>query len=77
MQFRRGNEAEHFILTLRIHGNQGKVLGMRMLLMTGVFVIAGLSSGCLVRETVTEDGEVISNRYKIEEPLHSRTDPVR
>ena len=50
---------------------------MRMLLMSFVLVLAGASAGCLVRETVSEDGEVISNRYKLEEPFHSRTDPVR
>ncbi len=50
---------------------------MKKLLMSCLLILAVASSGCLVRETVTEDGEVISDRYKLEEPLHSRTDPVR
>lgn len=48
---------------------------MRMLLISGVVVVAGFCSGCLVRETVSEDGEVISDRYKLEEPLHEQTGP--
>jgi len=46
---------------------------MRMLLMSGALLFAGMSGGCLVRETVTaEDGEVISDRYKVEDPLHEQ-----
>lgn len=49
-----------------------------MLLMSGVVILAAVCSGCLVRETVTaEDGEVISDRYKLEEPLHNQTYPAR
>lgn len=51
---------------------------MRILLMSGVLFLAGSCGGCLVRETVTaEDGEVLSDRYKVEEPFHGQTNPAR
>jgi hypothetical protein len=46
-----------------------------MILMTVGLALVGMTSGCLVRETVNDNGEVISDRYKLEEPLHSRTTP--
>ena len=33
-----------------------------MLLLSVVIALAAVSAGCLVRETVSEDGEVISDR---------------
>jgi len=50
---------------------------MRILPISCVLILVGLCNGCLVRETVTaEDGEVISDRYKLEEPLHNQTIPT-
>lgn len=51
---------------------------MRILSISCVLVLVGLSNSCLVRETVTaEDGEVLSDRYKLDEPLHNQTIPTR
>ena len=50
---------------------------MKMLLMCGVAVLAGFSSGCLVRDTVAEDEEAVSERYEMEEPMHNQTYPIR
>ena len=38
--------------------------------------IATLSTGCIVRETVTEHGEVVSDRLKVEEPFEKKPEPT-
>lgn len=37
-------------------------------------ILAALCNGCVVRETVTRNGEVISDGLKVEKPLHRHTD---
>ena len=40
-------------------------------------LIVCLSSSCIVDETVTEHGEVVSEGYKVKEPFHKREEPAR
>jgi hypothetical protein len=50
---------------------------MKQLLLLLAVVIACLSSGCVVDETVTEHGEVVSEGYKVKEPFHKHEDAAR
>ncbi|WP_367873995.1 hypothetical protein [Luteolibacter sp. Populi] len=48
---------------------------MHLLLTPLAFVAAVLSTGCIVRETVTEHGEVVSDKLKVEEPFEKPAEP--
>ena len=48
---------------------------MKFLLMPSALVVALLSTGCVVRETVTEHGEVVSDKLKVEEPFEKPAEP--
>lgn len=38
--------------------------------------LAAFSTGCIVRETVTEHGEVVSDKLKVEEPFQKKEVPT-
>lgn len=47
---------------------------MKSFLLMLAVITACLSGGCVVDETVTEHGEVVSEGYKVKEPFHKSED---